>query len=125
MEIRLTLEQRKLLEMTDPTFEAAKPLVHVPTRDPRPRRQNHLSKKRKLAHQDEDKEVSLDWSGSDQEAEMMEDAQMTFEEAEMEDPQTATEAGLFGRYTLSGTWIFHTFQTFIFTRLTFISPHDL
>ena len=29
------------------------------------------------------------------------------------------------RSQLSGTWIFHTFQTFTFTRLTFISPHDL
>ena len=26
---------------------------------------------------------------------------------------------------VSGTWIFHAFQTFTFTRLTFISPHDL
>ena len=36
LEVRPTLEQRKLLEMTDPTFEVARPLVHVPTRDPRP-----------------------------------------------------------------------------------------
>ena len=57
-----------------------------------------LSKKRKLAHRDEDEVVSLDWSGSDQKAEMMEDAQMMLEEVGMEDPQTATEAGLFVRY---------------------------
>ena len=28
-------------------------------------------------------------------------------------------------FFLSGTWIFHAFQTFNFTRLTSISPHDL
>ena len=56
-----------------------------------------MSKKRKLARRDEEEEVSLDWSGSDQEAEMMEGTQMT-PEVEMEDPQTANEAGLFARY---------------------------
>ena len=30
-----------------------------------------------------------------------------------------------GMTGLSGTWIFHTFQTFTFTCLTFISPYDL
>ena len=73
LEIRLTLEQRKLLEMFDPSFEEAKPLVHVPTRDPHPHHQYRLSKKRKFVCQDEDDEgVSLGLSN--QEAEMIEDA---------------------------------------------------
>ena len=80
--------------MSDPSFEETRPLVHVPTRDPQPCRQNHLSKKRKLARRDEDNEVvSL---GSSQE-EMIEEALMN-PEVKMEDPQTANEAGLFGRY---------------------------
>ena len=83
--------------MRDPSFEESRPLIHVPSRDPRPQHQNRLSKKRKLARQDDDDEVASLGSSQD---EMMEEA-LTTPEVLMEDPQIANEAGLFGRYALS------------------------
>ena len=85
LSVRPTLEQRKILEAADPSFEVANPLIHTPTRDPRSR-----PRKRQRQAQEEDEVVSLGWSEDDVMAEAT-----TFGE---EDPQTIDEAGLFGRY---------------------------